>query len=225
MLVDATWQGQPRKLLLQANRNGFFYVLDRTNGKLLLGTQYVKNITWATGLDARGAADRRAEHGADARRASACARRSRARRTGTRRRSTRHRSLLRADQRQVRHLHAARHGVGGGQGLHGRHVRPGAASRRSGSARHRHSDRQGRPGNCRRPARSTRGAACSAPPAASSFFGEDSGAFMAADAATGKVLWSFQTSQMWKASPMTYMFDNKQYIAIAAGPNILAFGL
>ena len=32
VLVDTEWQGQPRKLLLQANRNGFFYVLDRTNG-------------------------------------------------------------------------------------------------------------------------------------------------------------------------------------------------
>ena len=53
-LVDATWQGQPRKLLVQANRNGFFYVLDRTNGKFLFGTQYVKNVTWATGLDANG---------------------------------------------------------------------------------------------------------------------------------------------------------------------------
>jgi alcohol dehydrogenase (cytochrome c) len=56
-------------------------------------------------------------------------------------------------------------------------------------------------------------------------FGEDSGALMAADATTGKALWSFQTSQLWKASPITYMFDDKQYIAIAAGPNILAFGL
>ena len=55
--------------------------------------------------------------------------------------------------------------------------------------------------------------------------GEDSGALMAADASNGKVLWSFQTSQLWKASPMTYMFDNKQYVAIAAGPNIMAFGL
>ena len=55
--------------------------------------------------------------------------------------------------------------------------------------------------------------------------GEDSGALMAADASNGKVLWSFQTSQLWKASPMTYMFDNKQYVAIAAGPNIIAFGL
>ena len=32
-----------------------------------------------------------------------------------------------------------------------------------------------------------------------------------------KPLWSFQTSQLWKASPMTYMFDDKQYVAVAAG--------
>ena len=56
-------------------------------------------------------------------------------------------------------------------------------------------------------------------------FGEDSGALMAADAANGKPLWSFQTSQLWKASPMTYMFDHKQYVAVAAGSNIIAFGL
>ena len=57
------------------------------------------------------------------------------------------------------------------------------------------------------------------------FFGEDSGALMAADSATGKPLWSFQTSQLWKASPMTYMVDNTQFIAVAAGSNIIAFGL
>ena len=56
-------------------------------------------------------------------------------------------------------------------------------------------------------------------------FGEDSGAFMAADAATGKPLWSFQTSALWKASPMTYLFDQKQYVAVAAGSSIIAFGL
>jgi alcohol dehydrogenase (cytochrome c) len=41
----------------------------------------------------------------------------------------------------------------------------------------------------------------------------------------GKALWNFQTSQLWKASPMTYQFDGKQYVAIAAGSNILAFAL
>jgi alcohol dehydrogenase (cytochrome c) len=56
-------------------------------------------------------------------------------------------------------------------------------------------------------------------------FGEDSGALVAADAASGRVLWSFQTSQLWKASPMTYGFDGKQYVAVASGSNIIAFGL
>ena len=56
-------------------------------------------------------------------------------------------------------------------------------------------------------------------------FGDDSGALMAADAASGKPLWSFQTSQLWKASPMTYMFDGKQIVAVAAGPNIIAFAV
>jgi alcohol dehydrogenase (cytochrome c) len=48
---------------------------------------------------------------------------------------------------------------------------------------------------------------------------------MAADALTGKPLWSFATNQVWKASPMTYQFDGKQFIAAAAGPNIIAFGI
>ena len=47
VLVDTNWQGQPRKLLLQANRNGFFYVLDRTNGQLLLGKPFLKKLNWA----------------------------------------------------------------------------------------------------------------------------------------------------------------------------------
>ena len=47
MLIDTLWQGQPRKLLIQANRNGFFYVLDRTNGQLLLGKQFLKKLNWA----------------------------------------------------------------------------------------------------------------------------------------------------------------------------------
>ena len=57
------------------------------------------------------------------------------------------------------------------------------------------------------------------------FFGEDSGAFMAVDATTGEPLWQFQTNATWKASPMTYVFDGRQHIAVAAGPNILAFAL
>jgi PQQ-dependent dehydrogenase (methanol/ethanol family) len=53
ILVDRMFQGQPRKLLLHADRNGMFYVLDRTDGKLLLGKPFVRQ-TWNTGFDANG---------------------------------------------------------------------------------------------------------------------------------------------------------------------------
>jgi alcohol dehydrogenase (cytochrome c) len=53
MLLDLAWQGKMRKLVLQANRNGFFYVLDRETGEFLSGKAFVKT-TWATGLDSHG---------------------------------------------------------------------------------------------------------------------------------------------------------------------------
>ena len=48
---------------------------------------------------------------------------------------------------------------------------------------------------------------------------------MAADAKDGKPLWQFQTNHVWKSSPMTYMFDNKQFVAVAVGQDIVAFAL
>ena len=53
LLVDMQWKGQLRKVLLWANRNGFFYVLDRTTGKFLLGTNFVKQ-NWNAGFDENG---------------------------------------------------------------------------------------------------------------------------------------------------------------------------
>jgi alcohol dehydrogenase (cytochrome c) len=54
VLVDAEYLGRPRKLLVQANRNGYYYVLDRTNGKFLQGTPFVKSLNWSTGLTPEG---------------------------------------------------------------------------------------------------------------------------------------------------------------------------
>jgi alcohol dehydrogenase (cytochrome c) len=50
VLADMNIEGKPTKVLMDANRNGFFYVLDRTNGKLLAANPYVK-VNWATGID------------------------------------------------------------------------------------------------------------------------------------------------------------------------------
>lgn len=54
ILVDAPYKGQRRKLLVQANRNGFLYVLDRTNGAFLNATQFADKVTWASGIDPNG---------------------------------------------------------------------------------------------------------------------------------------------------------------------------
>ncbi len=53
VLADIEWLGQPRKVMLWANRNGFFYVLDRTTGKFLLGKAFTKQ-NWNSGFDKNG---------------------------------------------------------------------------------------------------------------------------------------------------------------------------
>jgi alcohol dehydrogenase (cytochrome c) len=53
VLVDGTFGGTPRKMLLQASRNGYFFVLDRTNGKSLL-TKTFAAVNWSSGVDAEG---------------------------------------------------------------------------------------------------------------------------------------------------------------------------
>jgi alcohol dehydrogenase (cytochrome c) len=53
VLIDTAWKGTARKLMMWANRNGFFYVLDRQTGEFLAGYPFVK-VNWASGLDAKG---------------------------------------------------------------------------------------------------------------------------------------------------------------------------
>lgn len=54
VLVDVDRSGTIQRLLIQANRNGFFYVLDRVDGKFLRATPFVEKLNWAKGLDASG---------------------------------------------------------------------------------------------------------------------------------------------------------------------------
>ena len=53
VLADLNWQGQPRKLMLWANRNGLYYVLDRVTGQFLTARPFTK-VTWMDGFDERG---------------------------------------------------------------------------------------------------------------------------------------------------------------------------
>jgi len=54
ILIDGTIDGKPRKLIAQANRNGHFFLLDRTNGKHVLTAPFVDTINWTKGVDRNG---------------------------------------------------------------------------------------------------------------------------------------------------------------------------
>jgi alcohol dehydrogenase (cytochrome c) len=57
------------------------------------------------------------------------------------------------------------------------------------------------------------------------FFCEDTDYFMAADAGNGKPLWRFPTNNVMRGSPMTYVFDGRQHVAVASGANVISFAL
>jgi len=226
VLVDTNWQGRPRKLLLQANRNGFFYVLDRTNGQLLLAKQFVKNLNWAKGIDAKGRPIlNELKENANGE-TYVCP----GFQGGTNWFSTSFNPatgfyyfqvLERCNlfSKRAMEWEAGKSFMGGAarpapgetftKSLRAINVQTGDivwdVPQASGSA--------------------TASAGVISTASGLVFFGENSGSFMAAYAATGKLLWEFPTNQTWKASPMTYVFDNKQYIAIAAGQSIIAFAL
>jgi len=224
-LVDATWQGAPRKLLIQANRNGFLYVLDRTNGQFLLGKQYAKNVTWASGLTAQGRpmVVPGMEPTREGKRvcpslegASNWYSTSFNPATGLYYVQTQDKCgiFTRVDMEWT----AGKGFMGGSfqqapdepaqRVLRAFEVQTGKIAwelPQTGTV-----DSWGG-------VLSTAGGVV--------IFGEDSGALMAADAKDGTPLWSFPTNQLWKASPMTYLFDNTQYVAVASGPNIIAFAL
>jgi len=224
VLVDAAWQGRPRKLLLQANRNGFFYVLDRVTGEFLSGTPFVKNITWASGLtrEGRPIVVPNMEPTREGRRvcpslegASNWYSAAFSPRTGLFYVQTNDECgiFTRVDQTWE-----------AGKGFMGGTF---AAAPEPAQRVLRAIDIQTGKIVWELPqlgaVDSWGGVLATASDLV--FFADDSGAFAAADARSGKRLWSFQTSQVWKASPMTYVFDNRQMLAIASGPNILAFGL
>ena len=224
-LIDATWQGKPRKLLVQANRNGFFYVLDRTNGQFLLGTKYVKNVTWATGLTPEGRPIRvpDMEPTLEGRRvcpslegASNWYSTSFNPATGLYYVQTNDKCGIFT---KIPMEWAAGRGYMGGSFMQA----PGEPAQRVLRAIDIQTGNIAWERPQTGPVTSWGGVLSTA--SGIVIYGDDSGALAAADATNGKPLWSFRANQNWKASPMTYAFDNKQYIAVAAGSAIIAFGL
>ena len=224
LLIDEEFQGRPRKLLIQGNRNGFFYVLDRTNGQFLLGEPFV-NQTWAAGMDDSGRpivlpGSDPTDAGSDVCPAIRGATNwwATSYHPGTKLFYLLAHESCMTYTKNDRDWQRGRSWLGGTVRLAdgspnqkfiraidiqtGRTVwsyaQTGKAQTYSGVL-------------------STDGDLV--------FFGEDSGAFAALDARSGTPLWHFQANQDWKASPMTYMVGGRQYVAIASGLGFWAFAL
>ncbi len=227
VLVDTNWQGQPRKLLLQANRNGFFYVLDRTNGQLLLGKQFLRKLNWAEptiGKDGRPVLkDLPKDANGDT---YVCP----GFQGGANWYSTSFNPATGlyyfSALERCNNFSPRRQEWQAGKGYMGGAARP--APGESFEKFLRAINIQTGEVAFDVPQVTTAQTASAGVMSTASglvFYGENSGSFMAVDAANGKILWQFPTNQVWKSSPMTYMFDNKQYVAIAVGTDIVSFGL
>jgi len=222
VLVDAPWHGQPRKLLLHADRNGFFYIFDRITGERLLTKALVHNLTWAKeiGADGRPVVNPNQEPTTEGTRVcpaldGATNWYSTAFNPST---GLYYVQTLEACADFVKRSVEWKAGAG---------YMGGTARRDGGQKILRAIDIQ--TGDVKwelpqtGPANSWGGVLATAGGVV--LFCEDGGIFTAADARTGKRLWQWPAELVWRSSPMTYTFDGKQYVAIAAGSNIVSFGL
>jgi alcohol dehydrogenase (cytochrome c) len=226
VLVDASWQGQPRKLLLHANRNGFFYIFDRRDGTLLLAKRFVDRLTWASGIGSDGRPIRLPNQEPTPTGTKVCPSQDGATNwfspsfspaTGLYYIQTFEKCSI-YTKSDAGEWESGKSYLGGSQRtardpepqrvLKAIDIRTGAIAWTLPQ---------------RGPAESWGGTLTTATGLV--IFGEDGGALMAVDAATGKPLWSFPTNQTWKASPMTYTFDGRQFVAVAAGSNIIALSI
>jgi len=224
MLVDAVFRGEKRKLVVEANRNGFIYVLDRTDGKFLSARQFSQKLNWATGIDEKGRPIRTEVQPTE---------------KGTRvcpgmvgatnwyspsfNPDT---SLLyflalescdvymkKPEEFQKGKTYYST-GVKQSEGDHNQKIL--LAYYLEGDKPEWRYVQAGR-------GHSSAGAMTTA--AGLVFFGDDTQSLEAVDARTGKALWHFNTGQNIAASPMSYAVGTKQYVAIAAGSDVFTFAL
>jgi alcohol dehydrogenase (cytochrome c) len=224
ILIDASYRGTQRKLLVQANRNGYLYVLDRTNGQFLSATPFVEKLNWAKGIDAQG---RPVLAGIEPTEA------------GTRvcpgyggatnwfspsyNEST-HLVYFNALEQCETYFFKSQ-GFEEGRGFYSTGVKriPGELSQKvlvafsldTNAIAWKYPQTGG--------GRSSGGTMTTA--SGLLFFGDDAGSFEAAEARSGKPVWHFNTGQDISASPMTYAVGGKQYVAIAAGSDVFSFAL
>jgi alcohol dehydrogenase (cytochrome c) len=224
MIIDAVYRGAARKLLVQANRNGYLYVLDRTNGKFLSATPFVEKLNWAKGIDGEG---RPVLTGIEptAEGTSVCPGYSGATNwfAPSYNESTHSVYFLALEECETYFFKSQTFREGRDYYSTGVKRNPSETSRKVLVAFNLDADsivwkyRQEGAGRSSAGTMTTAGGLV--------FFGDDAGSFEAVEAGSGKPVWHFSTGQNISASPMSYAVEGKQFVAIAAGSDIFSFAL
>lgn len=225
VLIDADFHGQPRKLLVEANRNGFFYVLDRVDGKFLSAVPFVEKLNWAKGIDEKGRPILTGvvptEKGTRVCPGFAGATNWYAPSYNP---STRLFYFLASENCSI-YLRGASERFVPGRMFYatGAKRSPGDNSRKILLAFDLAASQpawrypQVNSGHSSAGTMTTAGGLV--------FFGDDAESFEAVDAGTGAPLWHFHTGQSITASPMSFSVNGKQHVAIAAGSDVYCFRL
>jgi alcohol dehydrogenase (cytochrome c) len=225
MVVDAVYRGKRRKLLLQGDRNGFFYVLDRTTGEFLAASPFVKRLTWASGIgkDGRPILLPGADPATEGTRACPSMEGATNWMSTAFDPNTGLFYLMALEKCSIFFKSSAWWQPG--ESFYGgaAHEVPGETPEKALRAIDLQTGRIAWEYPQTGEANTWGGILATSTGLV--FFGEDSGAFAALEASTGKLLWHFPLGAHWKASPMTYAVDGKQYVAVAADGNIVSFAL
>jgi alcohol dehydrogenase (cytochrome c) len=217
VLADITWRGQPRKVVMVANRNGFFYVLDRVSGALLLGKPFT-DTTWAReiGSDGRPIVLNDGSKGClpDQWGGTNFMPPSFDRALGL--------FFVTARETCATYLPQAPKIVPGRSSFGG--VVRNDTEKAYGALRAIDIATGERRWEFRYPTPSMAGVLSTA--SGLVFAGDNEGNFHAFEARSGKHLWHYATgSSIWGAAAMTYMLDGRQHVIIPAGTTLLSFTL
>jgi alcohol dehydrogenase (cytochrome c) len=224
VLIDATYDGKARKLLVTADRNGFFYILDRTNGRFLSATPFVEKLNWAKGIDAQG---RPIRTGVEPRASGTLVCPGFEGATNwyapSYNPATHLFYFMALEDCSVYFTKPQVFEEGKPYYATGTKHPPAGTGKKILVAY----DVEARQVAWRYPqvgsGRSSGGTMTTSRGLV--FFGDDAESFEAVDARTGLPLWHFHTGQNMHASPMGYAVCGKQYVAIASGDNVFSFAL
>jgi alcohol dehydrogenase (cytochrome c) len=224
VLIDAVFQGKPRKLLVEANRNGYFYILDRTDGTFLSAVPFVEKLNWATGIDPHGRPIRtEAIPSANGTRICPGLVGANNWHSPSYNPETNLFYFIALESCDVYFLKAEKFTPGRTYYSTGTKHSPSDTSQKILLAYNLDSDKptwtypQVGIGQSSGGTMTTAGGLV--------FFGDDNQSFEAVDAQSGTPLWHFNTGQNIHASPMSYAVNGNQYVSIAAGSNVFCFGL